>query len=494
MKMDHGSSAVRMASGVPGCDAMLGGGFIQGHTYLLAGSAGTGKTIFGLQFLQEGAGRGERALYVTLAESSAEIRQNARTMSLVLDGVDFVDLAPSGNALTAESGEYHVFSPSEVEKDPLWMSICAEVAARRPQRVVVDSLTQLRFVSTDEYQFRKNVLALVNFLNAQGCTSLITYEPDELLRETSAGLAVNGIIRMRSEVSVGLAIGLRSIQVEKMRGSDFIAGRHALRISASGHEVFPHVIEQAGGADIAAHCFSTGIEELDALLEGGIESGTTTLLSGPAGTGKTTLGTHFMVRQAPGRGVIFTCEESPSLLIRRARTTGAPIDAAVASGSLRVERINPLERYPDEFLAMVRRAVEVEERSFVMIDSLRGYTLGMQEFGDAQAHIHNLVNYLSRKSVTTLLVSEVENITGPLTATDVGVSHLADNILLLRYAEDAGRVMKIVGCLKKRAGNFEPELRELRITNAGIRVSGKLHHLRGVLTGVPGIGDLGTTP
>lgn len=477
----------RVPSGISGFDHVLGGGLVRGHTYLLVGAAGTGKTLLALQWLREGVARGEKTLYVTLAETSREIRANARTLGWDLDGIEFVDLAPAGTSPGDEADEYRVFAPSEVEKAPMWRAICAQVAERAPRRVVLDSLTQLRYLSTDEHQFRKHILSLVNFLNSHGCTSLLAFEPDELQRETSVALAVNGVIRLRSEISAGLAIGLRSMEVEKMRASGFMSGRHPLRITDRGLEVFPHIVEQIADSSAGNHCYSTGIASLDELLCGGIESGTTTLLSGPAGSGKTTLGTHFLVKQAMhARAVLFTYEESAALVARRARDTGAPIDAALASGALRIERLNPLDRYPDEFLAQVRHAVEEEGRSFVMVDSLRGYQLAMEEFGSAQAHIHNLVTYLVGAGATSILVSETEHITSAnLVATDMGVSHLADNILLLRYAEDAGRVTKVVGCLKKRAGTFEPELREMRITGAGIEVGTRLHRLRGILTGVP---------
>ena len=477
----------RLASGIEGLDQVLGGGFVVGHSYLLVGKAGTGKTVFGLQWLREGLRRGEHGLYVTLAESGREIQDNAASFGWSLEGMAMADLSPARDDSMLDEGEYRVFSPSEVESEPMWTAIAREVDRERPRRVVIDSLTQLRYLSNDAYQFRKHVVKFVNFLNSRQCTSLLCFEPTELANETAAALAVNGVIQLRSEISPKLAIGLRSIQVEKMRGSSFVAGLHPSRLGEQGHVVFPHIAEIVGSTAVAPALLETGIPELDQLLGGGLEEGTTTLLSGPAGAGKSTLGTHFAARQAlRHRASIFTFEESPQMLLGRARSTGAEVDDLVQSGRLEVHRVSPLEHYPDEFLGKVRHAVEVQGSRIVMIDSLRGYTLAMEEFGSAQAHIHNLVAYLSRMGVTTILVSEVENITGPtLVATDMGVSHLTDNIILMRHAEDGGNVLKVISCLKKRLGNFEPELREMRMSSAGITVGAKLRHLRAVLTGTP---------
>ena len=479
--------ASRMSTGVPGCDDILGGGLIAGHSYLLAGTPGAGKTIFSLQWLRDGLRRGEKCMYITLCEPGDLIAKNVAAFGWNLNEVDIVDLSPSGEELGENSGEYHMFTPSEVESVPVWNAIYQAVREKAPARLVIDSVTQLRYLATDEYQFRKNMLQLVNFLDKASVTSFLVFEPTEMDRDSSVALAVDGIIRLRFEISPALAIGLRSIQVDKMRGSDFMSGRHPFRISAEGFRVFPHRIEGAGLRPPGESVFSSGITAMDALLGGGLESGTTTLLTGPTGTGKSTLGTQFLAHHAAtSRAILFTFEEPPSFIMARSRGLGTPVDAIVESGMLKIVRINPLELYPDEFLGMVRDAVEVGGCTMVMIDSLRGYQFAMEEFGKPQAHIHNLVSYLSRLGVTTVLINEVEHITSTsLKATDLGVSHLADNIVLLRYAEYAGKVIKIVGCLKKRVGNFEPELRQIRVDKTGIHVSEKLEHLRGILTGIP---------
>lgn len=477
----------RMSTGVPGCDEILGGGLIAGRSYLIGGDAGAGKTIFSLQWLLDGVSRGERCMYVTLCEPGADIELNVARFGWELDQIDIVDLSPAGLDVADTAGEYHIFPPSEVESVPVWKSICEAVQQTRPHRLMIDSVTQLHYLATDEYQFRKNILGLINFLNGLGVTSLLAFDPSEMTRDTSVALAVDGVLRFSKDISVGLGIGLRSLQIEKMRGSDFMSGRHPMRIGHTGVEIFPHRIEHTGTLEPGERKISSGIAGLDQLLGGGIESGTTTLLTGPTGTGKSTLGTQFLAHFArTGRAALFTFEEPPSFIMARCRGIGTPIDEVVASGALKIMRINPIEMYPDEFLAKIRHAVAVDGCGMVMIDSLRGYQFAMEEFGKPQAHIHNMVSYLSSNGVSTLLINEVEHITNTsLKATDLGVSHLADNIVLLRYAEYAGQVIKLVGCLKKRLGNFQPELRQMQIGTHGIEISDKLHHLQGILSGIP---------
>lgn len=476
----------RVPTGIPGVDEIFFGGLISQRSYLLVGSAGSGKTVFSVQWLLEGRRRGERLLYITLTEPGNDIQRNMTSFGWQMEGIELLDLTPTSDA--NESGEeYQVFAPSEVEHVAVWQAIYRAVKEKRPQRLVIDSVTQLRYLSTDEYQFRKKILGLVSFLNKSECTSLLSFETSELERETSVGLAVDGLIRLRAEVSPSRVIGLRSIQVEKFRGSDFISGMHPMRITDDGIHVFPHRIEPIGGHNPTVERLSSGIRQLDELLGGGLESGTTTIISGPSGVGKTTLGVAFLLAavSAGERAVVFTFEESIESLMIRSRGIGMPLDTALEAGTLKIVRLNPMEQYPDEFLGKVREAVERDGFELVMIDSLRGYQLEMEQFGTPLDHIRNLVHYLNRNGVTSFLINEVEFITGSLRVTEMAVSHLADNIILLRYAEYAGRVIKVIICLKKRLGDFQPDLRGLHITANGIQVGAKLETLRGVLTGVP---------
>ena len=479
--------ASKTATGIPGLDEILDGGITPNHSYLLVGAAGTGKTIASIQWLLKGEKISQKGLYITLAEPRENIARNVQNFGWKLDEFQFVDLNPLNHAKKNGVEEYNVFSPSEVERAPMWDGIYDAISRHKPDRVVIDSLTQLRYLSTDDYQFRKQILSLVNFLGRSGTTSLLTYEPAELEHETSVALAVDGIIRLRMEVSPRRVIGLRSLQIEKLRGSDFMSGYHPLRITDSGMVVFPRHIEEPGNIRPGQYQLSSGIEGLDHLLGGGLESGTTTIISGPVGAGKTTLGVKLLseaVRDGR-RSVLYSFEESPISIIARAESVGIQLREMIDSDMLRIERINPMELYPDEFLGIIRRAVSEHGVQTLMIDSLRGYDLSMEEFGSTVANVHNMVTYLNRVGVTTVAINEVQHITGPLVATDLGVSHTFDNIILLRYAEYKGNVIKVIACLKKRHGPLRAALREYRITRDGLEVSDELTSLTNILSGAP---------
>jgi circadian clock protein KaiC len=476
----------RIPTGVPGLDEVVYGGLVSQNSYLIVGGAGTGKTVLSVQWLVAGQRAGARGLYITLAEPSGKIERNVAGFGWDLGGIALVDLTPV-DPIDTPPDEYAIFPPSDVEHSSVWHQIYEAVIAHTPNRVVIDSITQLRYLSPDEYQFRKQILALVAFLDRAGCTSFLVFEPTELERETSVALAVDGIVRLHREVSPGRVIGIRSLEVEKLRGSDFMSGLHPMRITDTGVRIFPHRIERPGETTPGAELLSSGIPELDALLGGGIESGTTTIVSGPCGAGKSTLGVQLLSRAAANGtpAVLYSFEESIPAILARCSGVGIPAAAMVETGALAVVRINPLELYPDEFLEMVRGAVERDARRVVMVDSLRGYGLAMEEFGTLLANMSNLVTYLNGQGVTTLLINEVETITGDLKATEFALSYLADNIILMRYAEYESAVIKVIACLKKRFGGFQPELRELRIDAEGIHVSARLERLRGILTGSP---------
>lgn len=478
----------RVPTGIAGLDEILLGGLVPKRSYLVVGNTGTGKTILSLQWLLDGARRGESGLFITLAEPAGEIERNVAGFGWTLDGIDTLDLSPAGEPDVLQSGEYHVFPPSEVEQVPLWESIYRAIKEKRPARLVIDSVTQLRYVSTDEFQFRKHILELVGYLGRVGCTAMLLFEPTELERETSVALAVDGIIRLRADISPNRAIYLRSVQVEKLRGSDFLSGLHPMRItSEAGIAIFPHRVETVTHARPAQTKLPFNLPQLDDLLDGGLESGTTTIVSGPSGAGKSTLVMQFLTAavQSGQRAVLYTFEEPVGSILVRSRGVGLPVDAAVKSGALRLVHINPLELYPDEMLAIIRAEVEAEKRRIVAVDSLRGYRLAMEQFGNLVAHLQNMAMYCHQKNVTLLVTNEIEHLTGDLRLTELGVSYMFDNVLLLRYAEVEGRIIRVLACVKKRLGAAQTEVRQLHISSAGLTVGPGLENMRGILTGVP---------
>jgi len=477
----------RIATNVPGLDTVLKGGLLPARTYLIVGSAGTGKTILSLQWLLSCESKGDTCLFISLAESADEVKRNLAGFNWDISGVEILDMAPSGRAEDLKAGEYNVFEPSEVEQIPAWRTIVEAVERIHPQCIVIDSVTQLRYLSTTEYFFRKLILGLVNFLNCQNCTTFMTYEPTELEKETSLALAVDGIIHLRRQISPGRVIELRSLEVEKMRGSDYLSGYHPLRITENGIGVFPHRVKFPEIRQEIPRLLPFGIPQLDELLNGGLEAGTISLLSGQTGVGKSTLGMQFLIRSITGGGkaVLFTFEESVESIIFRCTSLNMPVKELMEQGHLKVVKVNPADLYPDEFLNTVVTAVETDGFNIVMIDSLRGYNIAMEQFGSLLAHLYNLTNYLSSRRISTILINEVEHITGELRLTELGVSFLMDNALLLRYAEIEGRILRVIGCLKKRLGPYQPDLRILEISPEGIRVGEKLSGLQGLLTGVP---------
>ncbi len=485
--MSSNPSAIeRLTTGIPGLDEIVSGGLIRNHAYLLLGDTGTGKTILSLQWLLDGSARGEQGLFVTLVETAADIRRNTLSFGWPIESLDIVDLTPVEEAEGGE-GEYHVFPPSEVEREPMWRSILAVVREKRPQRIAIDSVTQLHALSLDEYQFRKELLHLVTFLHEQGCTALLLYEPSHLEGDVSVSLAVDGILHLRREISPACVIETRSIEVAKMRGSGYLSGRHPFRITGEGIEIFPHRVEPPEEEILSGALFSSGIANLDTLLHGGVEAGSVTLLTGPSGVGKSSLAISFLLEGVAcgKRALYLTFEEPAPSIVARSRGIGMPIDAALTAGTLEIVHLNPLERYPEEFLEFLRRKVAAGGGEIIAIDSLRGYRLAMEAFGSLEFHLANLTAYGRRMGRTLFLVNEVEQITGDLRLTELGVSYLADNAILLRYAETSGRIIRVIGCLKKRLGDFEADLREFRISPDGLVVGEPLSAFHGLLTGMP---------
>lgn len=479
----------RVPAGVAGVDEILKGGLIADRSYIVLGAPGVGKTIFSLQFLLEGVRRKERTLCLTLIEPAAVMRSNVESFGWDLDEVAIVDLTKVG---LQEPGDYKVFSASEVESTPYYEAMYSAIEEYRPQRLVIDSLTQLGYLAAEEYHFRKELLRLMLKLRAMNCTTLMTHEPSRMASSIYSGLAVDGILRLTRDLSDHKSFEVRAFEVEKFRGSGYRPGRHHFRFSDDGIQVYPNQELRRTYEDVSREQLKSGVGALDDLIGGGIEIGTTTLVSGPTGVGKSTLAAQFLTRAAASNTNLGSClylsfEEAPSSIIRRNEGIGIHLEEVVSSGRALLEYVHPRQYYPEELLLRVQKIIE-EGCRFVVIDGIRGYEFAMAPFGDPLTELNNLLAMLAQNGVTIILTNEVEVIAGgELKATETGASYLCDNLILMRYAEYAAEVIKLIGCLKKRLSPFQPELRRLTISPApvGLEVGPRLQNLRGILTGVP---------
>lgn len=470
----------RLSTGISGLDEVLHTGFVSGRAYLVRGGPGTGKTTLGLHFLAAGVANGEQVLYITLGEPAAQIRANAEQLGFNSQEIAFLDLSPASEFFT-QVQTYDIFSPAEVEREPTTQRIIDSVETLKPKRVVLDAMTQLRYLATDPFQFRKQVLSFIRFLLEQGATVLFTSEGSKAAPDDDLQFMSDGVIHLNSDAADG-----RTLNITKFRGSDFRRGFHSMQLTNKGMEVYPRLQPEVYKREFTTQAIPSGVPELDQLLHGGLERGTITIFTGSTGVGKTTLGIQFM-KEAAGRGersVVYTFEEPEEILLKRCESINIPVHGMIERGTLSVEQIEPLQFSPDEFANLVRQEVEEKKARIVMIDSVAGYELSLRG-KDLVSHLHALCKYLQNMGVTVLLINEVESITGDFRATEVGISYLADNIVFLRYLELEGEMRKAIGVLKKRLSDFEKTLREIEITRYGIKVGKSLTGLRGILSGTP---------
>ena len=469
----------RLSTGVERLDEVVGGGYIEGRSYMLHGPAGAGKTILAMHFLDAAEER-ETALFVNLEEDLEELQADAASLGFDTDDIEFLDLSPGAEVFT-EDQSYDVFSSADVERDPLTEAIIERVEAVDPDRVVVDPLTQLRYVIDDDYQFRKQVVGFTRYLKSRGATVLFTVQESGQNPTDDLQFISDGYVSLRTDGD------RRRVAVPKFRGSATRSGDHAFRVTGEGIEVYPALAPEEHGREVERETLSSGVEEVDDLLHGGLERGSVTIVSGPTGVGKTTLCTQF-ANQAATRGersVVYLFEESAGTFRRRSEAVGVPVGEMVESGSLRIEEIEALDLSPQEFAAMVREEVEEHGAGMVMVDGLSGYRLTLDGEDGMLKQLHALGRYLKNMGVTSLLLDETSAVVGDFRATERNVSYLADNIVFLRHLELGGELRKAVGVLKKRTSDYERTLREFAITEDGVQVGDPLTGLRGVLTGTP---------
>lgn len=490
MAMDEHS---RVSTGIPGLDTVLHGGLLPMRSYLIRGGPGTGKTTLGLHCMAA-VPSDKKTLFLGLSEVVSRVMKDAQAIGIDLSRMAHCDLT-TGPDVFFEGDSYDIFSPAEVDRRPITQQIMRALEDIKPACVLIDSLTQLRYMSANSYDFRKQTLALIKYITDQGATVLATSEASGEAPDEDIQFIVDGILEVDVErtgssrrLRDGHGFPGRGITVLKFRGSDFAPGRHEFVITNDGIEVFPHLVPEEHGQRFVADLIPSGIEELDRITHGGLRRGTVTIITGPSGVGKTTLAMHYMKETARRgeRSVIFAFDEGLDTLEHRSEAVGIPVQMMKRDGLLETIAVEPLAMSADQFAAQVRRKVEKDQARVVLIDSARGYGLSVRG-ENLVMHLHALCGYLRNMGVTILLLDESGTINEhEFQATSIGVSYLTSSVLYLRYVEIDNRLGRSIGVLKMNTNDFEKTQHEFQITSQGIIIGAALHGMgQGLLPGIP---------
>jgi circadian clock protein KaiC len=470
--------------GVAALDEVLGGGLARDRVFLLEGDPGTGKTTLALSFLLAGAAAGERVLYVTLSETEEELRDGAASHGWDLAGIDLFELVPPESLLDDNQQQSLLYS-SDLELGETTKAILEAVQRIQPQRIVIDSLSEIRLLAQGSLRYRRQILSLKHYFAKTGATVLLLDDMTAEVADKTVHSVAHGVVRLEA-LSPEYGAERRRLRVHKYRGRKIRGGYHDFIIARGGLEVFPRLVSAEHKTDFERMPQPSGITELDALLGGGIERGSSCLVLGPAGTGKTLL-TLFLVAAAIGRGekaALFIFDEELGLLIDRARPLGLDLVGMVEAGSLFIDQVDAAALSPGEFAMKVRKCVTESGARTVVIDSLNGYQAAMPEEHFLLLHMHELLQYLNRQGATTFLTVAQHGLVGEMKA-PVDVTYLADTVMLLRYFEALGRVRRAISVIKKRTGAHETTIREYEIGRGGLSFGPPLDQFQGILRGVP---------
>lgn len=472
----------RVSTGVAGLDEVFNGGLPTGRIYLVEGDPGAGKTTFALQFLLEGAKAGEPTVYVLLSETAEELRAVAATHGWSLDDIHIVDLQESEGEV--DDSQYTFFHPAEVELSETTKVILDAVSRVKPKRVVFDSLSEMRLLARDPLRYRRQVLAMKKYFTALGATVLLLDYDATAPRDHQLESLCHGVLRLE-QLAPKYGGQRRQLRVQKLRGSTFRDGYHDFTIRTGGAVVFPRLIANEHPTRFVRDTVSSDIPGLDSLLGGGLDRGTSTLLLGPAGVGKSTLAALYVTAAARrgDRASVYVFDETPNTFVVRSESLGMNVEQLISNGQIELRQLDAAEQAPGEFAAMVRDAVENQGRRVIMIDSLNGYMSSMPEEHFLSAHLHELLAYLNHKGIITILVVSQTGIMGTNIASPIELSYLADTVIMMRYFESAGAVKKAVSVVKRRTGPHEDTIRELRVSARGIEVGRTLREFSGVIAG-----------
>jgi circadian clock protein KaiC len=482
----------RLATGNSGLDSILEGGFPANRLYLVEGDPGTGKTTLALKFLLEGAARGEPVLYVTLSETREEIADVAASHGWTLDGVTLYELIPSEESLKSET-QYTIFHPSEVEFGETTTAVLDEVERIQPRRVVFDSLSEMRLLARDPLRYRRQILALKQYFAGRQCTVLLLDDRTSTASDLQVRSIAHGVVELE-QLALDYGAERRRMRVVKLRGSRYRGGFHDFRIETGGVVVYPRLVAAEHQQDFPHEMITSGVAELDALLGGGLDRGTSTLILGPAGSGKSSIAAQFAAAAAERgeRAASFLFDEGVKTYLSRAAGLGREMSKQVEAGNMSIQQIDPAELSPGEFANFVRNAVDRDGARVVVIDSLNGYLQAMPDERFLTVQMHELLTYLNQQGVVTILVLAQHGFMGANMGTPVDVSYLADTVLMLRFFEARGAVHRAISVVKKRTGYHENTIREMRMSGGGIAVGEPLKDFQGVLTGVPTYGNEST--
>jgi circadian clock protein KaiC len=473
-------------TGVPGLDEVLCGGLQRARTFLLEGNPGTGKTSIALQFLMTGAMAGERCLYITLSETEEELRSTAVSHQWSLDGVDVFELIPPENLLDEEQQQSLLYS-SDLELGETTRRIFEAFERIKPDRVVLDSLSEIRLLAQSSLRYRRQILALKHYFAQTGATVLMLDDLTTDTNDKTVHSVAHGVFRLE-ELAPDYGSERRRLRVIKYRSRRFRGGYHDFAIVTGGVRVFPRLVSAEHRTDFSRDLLATDSAELNALLGGGVERGSSLLILGPAGTGKSLLALTF-IKNAIERGekaVMFVFEEELGLLIKRANGVGIELQPMVDTGQLVLEQVDAAELSPGEFSQRVRVCVETHGARTLVVDSLNGYQAAMPGEQALTLHMHELLQFMNRKGATTLMTVAQHGLVGDMRS-PVDLTYLADTVILLRYFEAIGRVRRAISVIKKRTGAHEDTIREYLIGARGITLGPPLENFQGVLRGVPSI-------
>lgn len=479
------TSAPLASSGIAGLDYVLTGGFARRRLFLVEGVPGSGKTTLALQFLISGAQAGESVLYVTLSETEEELRAVSGSHGWNLDGIEIRELTSAPSALDGDELNT-MFHPSEVELVSTMKPILAEVDKLRPQRVVFDSLSELRLLAGSPLRYRRQILALKQFFATRDCTVILLDDLTATDRDLQVQSIAHGVV-MLEQLNSQYGSDRRRLRIVKYRGVNFRGGYHDYIIHKGGLEVFPRLVASEHRQEGRSGKRPSELPELDSLLGGGLEEGTSTLIAGASGTGKSTLAAQFVVAAAKAgrKAAMYLFDERPETLLARCASVNVDLRPHVTAGTVTLKQIDPAELTPGEFVYAIKVAVENDGADMVVIDSLNGYLNAMPEERFLTIQLHELLSYLGQRNVATILIGTHQGLLGGEMQAPVDTTYLADAVILIRYFETKGEVRQAISVMKQRAGYHERTIRELKLQDGRISVGEILMQFRGILTGTP---------